>query len=52
MEHNKQDIKMEQDTPIINATFSYMQQEEFGHHPDIKVEVAASPFMQKTEMKD
>ena len=38
---------MEQDTPIINATFSYMQQEEFGHHPDIKVEVAASPFMQK-----
>ena len=38
---------MEQDTPIINATFSYMQQEEFGHHPDIKVGVTASPVMQK-----
>ena len=38
---------MEQDTPIINATFSYMQQEESSHHADIKVGVAASPIMQK-----
>ncbi len=38
---------MEQDTPIINATLSYMPQGAFYSHPDITHAVETPPAMQK-----
>ena len=38
---------MEQDTPIINATLSYVSQGTFYSHPDITHTVAMPPVAQK-----